>query len=460
MGIPDPVDPGTVHELQGIFAPVHDERDLDAAITISGRVPDDLHGAYLRNGPNPLFPPLGGYTFPFDGDAMIHGLWFDEGRVRYRNRFVWTDELCLERDAGRALFGGVLSGYVPDADAVPAAFAGSHKTTPFINVVQHAGRLFACAESQTWWEVDTDLATTGPVHFDGSMARLTAHPKRDPITGELILFVYRHDAPYLMWGIVGPDGEATVPMQPLDVPDAPLMVHDFAITEHYLVFVLAPLLFDPTGQHDFGPIAWQPERGTTIAVVPRPGTPGSVRVFETEAFWMWHVANAYEDGERIIVDTHRMDDPFTASPGTVQLVRLAIDLAAGTVSMDRRDDRSCEFARIDDRLIGRRHDWFIISADSGDNPFGADAFDQLWRVEGDSGAITERRLGAEGIGESIFAPRADGDGGYVLSYLYTLDGDTTDLLILDVDDLDGDEVARIHLPVRVPLGLHGSWVDP
>jgi carotenoid cleavage dioxygenase-like enzyme len=459
MTIPEPVDPIDVHELQGIFAAVHEERDLDEEITVSGRVPDDLQGAYLRNGPNPLFPPLGRYDFPFDGDAMVHGLWFDEGKVRYRNRFVWTDELRLERDAGKALFGGVLSGYLPDEDSVPAPFAGTHKTTPFINVIEHSGRVFACAEGQSWWEIDASLATVGAVRFDQSMARLTAHPKRDPITGELVVFVYRHERPYLSWGIVGPRGEVVAPMQGLDVPDEPLMVHDFAITEHHLVFVLAPLLFDPTGQHDFGPIAWQPQRGTTIAVVPRPGVPGGVRLFQTDAFWMWHVANAFESDGRIVVDTHRMDDPFATSRGSVHLVRITIDLAADRVAMDLRDDRACEFPRIDDRLIGRRHPWFVISADSGDNPFGADAFDLLWRVEADSGAITERRLGTEGIGESIFAPRVGAEGGYVLSYLYTQTGETTDLVILDVDDIAGDEIARVHLPLRVPLGLHGSWLE-
>lgn len=109
MRPPDPVDNSTIPTLSGVFAPVHDERDA-ADLVVHGEIPADLRGAYLRNGPNPLFPPLGSYTFPLEGDAMLHGIWVDDdGSVRYRNRTVWTPQLRLEQRAGKALWAGLMT---------------------------------------------------------------------------------------------------------------------------------------------------------------------------------------------------------------------------------------------------------------------------------------------------------------------------------------------------------------
>src|ERR1700760_1969406 len=72
-----------------------------------GAIPVELSGAYMRNGPNPQFEPLS-YTYPLDGDGMVHAVYFDNGRARYKNRFVVTPSLRMERRAGRALFGGVM----------------------------------------------------------------------------------------------------------------------------------------------------------------------------------------------------------------------------------------------------------------------------------------------------------------------------------------------------------------
>src|SRR5215470_12081907 len=91
--------------LSGNFAPVGPEIDAADLPVISGRIPPELSGAYMRNGPNPLFKPIT-YTFPFDGDGMIHAVYLDNGRARYRNRFVQTRSLDVERRAGRAVYGG------------------------------------------------------------------------------------------------------------------------------------------------------------------------------------------------------------------------------------------------------------------------------------------------------------------------------------------------------------------
>ncbi len=114
------VDVATNPHLQGIFAPTSDEADADPVKVLQGQVPTDLSGLYLRNGPNPRFPPIGSYTFPIDGDGMVHGLWFEDGTVRYRNRFVETPGLRVEEHAGRALWPGLMTFDLPGADVVGA----------------------------------------------------------------------------------------------------------------------------------------------------------------------------------------------------------------------------------------------------------------------------------------------------------------------------------------------------
>ena len=88
--------------LSGAFAPVTTERDFDT-LEVEGEVPANLNGVYVRNGPNRKFAAEGRYHW-FDGDGMLHAVYFDRGKVRYRNRWVMTDGLKEEMEAGRALW--------------------------------------------------------------------------------------------------------------------------------------------------------------------------------------------------------------------------------------------------------------------------------------------------------------------------------------------------------------------
>src|ERR1700704_6081882 len=104
-----PVDFSTQPYLSGRFAPVADEIDA-SGLAVDGTLPEGLVGAYLRNGSNPMFPPLGSYTYPMEGDAMIHGVWFDgEGGARYRNRWVRTKGMAADIAAGKDVFGGLMT---------------------------------------------------------------------------------------------------------------------------------------------------------------------------------------------------------------------------------------------------------------------------------------------------------------------------------------------------------------
>src|SRR5437764_393690 len=219
--------------LQNNFAPWGTEgaaRDLP----VVGRSPRQLNGTYYRNGPNPAFPPLGRYHW-FDGDGMIHAVTLDDGRASYRNRYVLSRGLREEQEAGRALYRGLLEF---QATEIPG-----FKNTGNTNIVWHAGKLLALVEAALPTRMMAGpLDTVGEYDFDGRLAGpMTAHPKLDPETGEMLFFGYSPFPPYLTYHVAAADG-ALVRSEVIDVA-WPSMMHDFAITKDHVIFILCPLVF-------------------------------------------------------------------------------------------------------------------------------------------------------------------------------------------------------------------------
>ena len=268
-----PVDVTSHPYLSGRFAPVADEIEI-SDLEVEGTIPEGLVGAYLRNGPNPMFAPLGSYTFPMEGDAMVHGVWFDgEGGARYKNRWVRTRGMAADIAAGKDVFGGLMSpAFVDPATLGPDQDPGwPFRLDPFINVVRHAGRYLALTETKPCYEITPTLETVGFFDYGGKVTGLSAHPKIDPVTGEMVQFAYDLEAPFLSWTLIGPDGRVTSGPTAIDGVDEGYMIHDCAITERYLVLVVAPVIFDMDAMTNGGDVlAWKPEMGTRIVCVPRP----------------------------------------------------------------------------------------------------------------------------------------------------------------------------------------------
>ena len=191
---PGPVGPDTY--LTGPYTPVTDEGDV-ADLQVEGELPADLDGAYLRNGPNPRFSPIGSYLFPLDGDGMLHRVEVSGGRARYSNRFVRTPMVRKEEEVGHALWGGLTTPWRPGADEVGAELAGSMRELPDINVVRHGGRLLALAECKQPYRIGPQLETLEKDSFDGQVpAGICAHPKIDPTDrGDVDLRLHRDASP-------------------------------------------------------------------------------------------------------------------------------------------------------------------------------------------------------------------------------------------------------------------------
>jgi carotenoid cleavage dioxygenase-like enzyme len=466
------VDEAADPHLSGRFAPVNRETDADN-LRVEGTLPADIDGVFMRNGPNPKFPPLGSYTYPLEGDGMIHAVWIGGGKARYRNRWVRTNGLKAEERAGRALFGGIMTpAFVDQGLLGPDPDPGwPTKLDAFINIVRHAGRYLALEEGTPPYEVGPGLETIGRFDFgDGLPLGMCAHPRIDPVTGDMVVFRYDITEPYLTWAVVGRDGTVTRPPAPVPGIDASYMIHDFMITEHYALFVIGPAILDVNAMLAGGSmLSWQPERGTRIAVVPRTGD-GPVRMAELGPLWAWHFANAYEDGDRVIADFPSWSELSMGAgdrraagnqrqPVTGRFTRVSVDPARGTAALADVAALPSEFPRIDDRLTGRRHRYLTTGGATGAHPLTRGEHDRLIRWDMDSGSHQAWDTDAS-IGEVIFVPRRGSAGeldGYYMTLARGLADDRSWLYIWDAGDFPCAPAAKVEIPAVVPNGLHANW---
>ena len=439
--------------LTGNFAPVRDELTT-FDLPVDGALPPELSGRLLRIGPNPVTPPADPAAYHwFIGDGMLHAIELGDGRaVSYRNRWVRTDQVC------EALGEEPPPGQPDDVFPVGSSVANT-------NVVSHAGRIFALVEVCLPTEVTGDLETVGRHDYGGRLrSAMTAHPKVDPVTGELLFFGYDiFGPPWLRYHVVDAAGEL-VRTEAIDVK-GPTMIHDFAVTESHVVFFDLPVVFSDRflGQRSF-PAGWDPDYGARVGVMPRDGGNADVRWFDIEPCYVFHPLNAYDDGDDVVVDVvrhERMFDTDLQGPAesSTTLDRWTVDLSAGKVTEARLDDRGQEFPRIDDRRLGRRHRYGYATAldISVDSDW---AQSSLLKHDLARGITEVHDLGpGRAASEGVFVAAGPGeDEGYVLATVYDAARDGSDLVVLDASDFAAPPVATVRLPQRVPFGFHGNWV--
>ena len=302
-----------------------------------------------------------------------------------------------------------------------------------------------------------ELETRGRFDFGGGLPLgMCAHPKFDPATGEMVVFRYDARPPYLTWAVVGADGAVSRPATPIEEVERGYMVHDFAITEHHAVFILGPGVLDLEAvTHGTSPLQWRPELGTQVVVVPRHG-PGPNTVFELGPFWAWHLANAFEEEGRVIVEF-----PWWSSPGNAAgdfsavsgaFSRLALDPATGKADLTHLDTASTEFPRVDDRRTGRAHRYLTVVARTGRDGLQLFEHDRLCRYD----MVTGSSVGYDSdaaLGEVVFAPRPGGTDeldGYYLTFATTLADDRSWLYVWDAADFPAPPRARVPGPYPRP----------
>ena len=419
-------------------------------------LPDALEGRYLRIGPNPIAEQDPERYHWFRGDGMVHGVRLRGGRAEwYRNRWVRSTR-------------------VSEALGEPAAPGERHAgmDTVNTNIIGHAHRTFALVEAGARpVELSYELETLAHVDLDGTLPNgFTAHPKRDPISGELHAVAYHWSLPHLQYVVVGTDGRVRE-LQPISVPGSP-MVHDISLTERHVVFYDLPVTFDlETAARGEFPYVWNDSYGARIGVMPRGGTDADVRWFEVEPCYVYHAMNAYDGGDTVVLDVIRHATMFdeawrTERDGQPSLWRWTVDLVAGAVREEQLSDVPQELPRVDERVVGRKHRYGYAASLGLGLPGNGD-FDKSTLVKHDlaTGGLEIHDHGpGRTTAEGVFVPRspeAAEDDGWVLSYVYDARSGRSDLVVLDAADFTADPVAVVHLPARVPHGFHGNWVpDP
>ncbi len=438
--------------LEGPFAPVHEE--LTAFdLQVTGTLPPELDGRYLRNGPNPVSPPDPASYHWFTGEGMVHGLRLRDGKAEwYRNRWVRCSAVS-------AALG-----------EVPVPGSGTFGDVANTNVIGHAGRTLAIVEAGgPIAELDDELGTRCFTDLDGTLPNgFTAHPKKDPRTGKMHAANYYWARPEVIeYVVVGADGRVEHAVD-VPVPGNP-MVHDASITETSMVLYDLPCTFDLERAMEGHrlPYAWNPEYGARVGILPLEGHPDQVQWFEVENCYVFHPVNARDEGDRVIIDVARhprMFDQDRQGPdeGPPSIWRWTFDRTTGSATEQQVDDRPIEFPRVDERVIGRRHrfSWGVQLGFRDDELQWPTA--DLVRYDADRKASETISFGAgRSIGEAVFVPRspdAAEDDGWYLALVNDHRDDTSELVVLDASAPTEGPVARVHIPARIPLGFHGNWI--
>jgi carotenoid cleavage dioxygenase len=483
--------------LEGNYAPVREERTL-TELPVTGTIPAHLDGRYVRNGPNPL-GELDPRTYHwFSGDGMVHGVRLRDGKAEwYRNRWVRTP--AVARALGE-----------PAPRCAPH-HAGLQVIGANTNVLSHAGRTLALVEGGlASYELTGELDTGCPCDFDGTIrGGYTAHPKRDPDTGELHAVSYSFGrGNWVQYSVIGADGRARR-MVDVRVTGSPMM-HDFSLTENHVVFYDLPVTFDPVagatitappglraitrlvlsvlvgriripepltamigkGMRKNAPLPykWDPNYPARVGVMPRTGDAADLRWFDIEPCYVFHPLNAYDSGaydsgaydsgDCIVLDVVRHPKMFDTErhgpyEGDPTLDRWIVDLSAGKVRQTCLDDHPQEFPRIDERRAGKAYRYgYSIQVRSG--RFG----DSVLKHDVHREQVITRRLGAQRrVGEFVFVPNgphSPEDDGVLMGFVYDTGTDRSELMLLDAATLD--TVATVDLPIRVPHGFHGNWI--
>lgn len=452
--------------LNGLYAPVREEVSA-TALSVIGEIPITLRGAYFRNGANPMTPPTGMHHW-FDGDGMMHGVWFENGRARYANRYVRTADFEAE---------------IEGADAMPGIFFPSrnvegrktvYKDTANTDVVVHNGRLLAL-----WYisgqpvAIDLQtLETIGAEDFGGKLPRnVSAHSKVDPNTGEFVFFDYALYEPKMSFGTVSA-GNNLIHFQEVDLP-GPRLPHDMGLTENYVILHDLPVVFTDSAIRNR---LWQihvADQPTRFGVVPRRSNAagaGAVKWFEFPSCYIYHVINCWEEGDDVVMAACKMvpngleSDPASYGAYAPMVTVLALraqpflwrmNMKTGRGTETQIDDALSEFpvVNLDYSTRKTRYSYHVVMDDHALQRFSA-----LRKYDLSSGRYEQHDFGAGVFGsEPAFAPSSGReDDGWVVTITTDTEGNS-EARVIDPADFSGPPVARVKLPQRVPAGFHGTW---
>jgi carotenoid cleavage dioxygenase-like enzyme len=441
-------------------------------LIVEGELPDDLAGVFYRTGAEPLYDPPENYHW-FDGDGMVYGFFFENGRASMRNKWVRTEKFSAELEAGKRLFG-----VFGDPRQTDPSVRNVRYNTANTNIVLHGGKLLALMEGAPPIELDPrSLDTRDYLDYGGQITTtFSAHPKLDHASGELI---------NLGAMINGPTGKAEIRYDVIDANgiarpsvffDAPYMcpMHTFLLSENWVVFPFTPIETNVERAMKGGPMtAWVRDRTTKFAIMPRNGDTSRIRWVEMPGRHMFHELNAWEDGDTFVADVATSEGTglFPFEDGTslhhsqsrLEIRRWTFDLSrkSDVVKEEVLNDRDIQFPRPDDRFITRRTKFGFANANTASADGRIDGMDTVLGFDTESGREDFFNFGpGYAAGELVFAPRVGGTDeadGYAMTLVHPPGSDRTELAVFAARDIAAGPIARVCVPFAIPSGFHCNF---
>jgi carotenoid cleavage dioxygenase-like enzyme len=432
--------------LVGVHVPITEEMDL-ADLRVTGTIPPALRGRYLKMGANPVRPDPASHHW-FLGDGMVHGIALADGRATwYRNRWI------LSRRAAAAL------GRAP----APGPRRGRNDTVN-TNIVDIGGQPVAVVEAGSFpVALSRDLDDQRYTSFGGTLTgSFTGHPHRDPLTGEQHAIAYDGS----VWDsvrhlVLSPEGRV-ITERAISVTQGPC-IHDCAFTARFVIVFDLPVTFSMravlAGQAF--PFRWNVTHPARVGLLPRDG--GDIVWCSIDPCFVFHVANAYDDGAKIVLDVVAYPRMFSTDGSGLDalgaLERWTIDPATRHIARRVLDATPQEFPRIDERRFGQRHRFIYTVAVPPDGNTQLTGATQLYRHDTGGGPRLTHDFGDGHLpGEFVFIPDGDAeDAGWLMGMVLNVAAATTDLVIVDARHFEAAPVAIVHLPHAIPPGFHGNW---
>ena len=423
--------------LSGIHKAVPAEVE-ERELQVTGSIPAELTGSYLRIGPNPITPRNAASYHWFTGDGMVHGVRIEGGKpIWYRNR--WIRSTLVSAALGEAPKPGPRNGTFETVSANPV-------------------------------RLDANLDTIAHDPFGGTLrGTYTAHPHLDVETGELHAICYSGPDQNRIFHVVVDAGGSVIRQEAIAVKDGP-MIHDCMITKNHVIILDLPVTFSKSRflkGFDF-PYAWNASHPARVGLLPRTGKGSDVRWFDVDPCAVFHPCNAFEaDNGDVTIDLCVHNSMFAQSTMGPDSTRIPFERwtvpAGGTkVSRTTIDAEAQEFPRINESLIGKPYRYAYTMA----LPDGFDAASpnqtKLFKHDLESGMRQTHDFGAGHLpGEFVFIPAAGAkseDEGWLMGYVINWGSETTDLVILNAQNFEGEPQAVVHIPHHIPPGFHGNWV--
>jgi len=443
---------------------------------LSGKLPLGLQGSLYRNGPARL--ARGGYQAGhwFDGDGAILGIHFTSTGATGTYRFIQTEGYQAEEKAGKLLFGGY--GTMPTGNFLQR-FLRDAKNAGNTSVLALPDKLLALWEGGKPHALDLQTLDTlglddlGGLHSD---LRYSAHPKRDPLTGE----VYNFGISYGKTGVLNiyrSNALGQIVKQNAIALEGLPMIHDFVLAGRYLVFFAPPVHLSPFPvllrlKTYSDSLKWQPEKGTQVLVIDRESLEAVSRS-QVEPWYQWHFSNGYVDADgNVIVDLVRYQDfqtnqylqevstgkTHTAAKGT--LWRLRLDPQSGQL-LETAEllDRGCEFPVVHPGEVGQPSRFTYLSLHRPEVDVSQELFGAIARYDHQTDTFTAANLSENFYpSEPIYAPdAANPTQGWVLTVVFDGNQERSEVWVFEGDRLDEPPVCRLALPGVIPLSFHGTW---